>query len=192
MSQDKFTPKGNIEIWKVYSDGSKELHWNDHNVITSGMGVGLAHLYAVSGSTSIVDYQILNYQVGTSGDLNNYGVSSYKLQNPLDGVRPYGLKSFVRTESLQPIQNGTRVVAEDFVRIPYTNIHRLSKTAVKYTIVLDENTANVEDELNEIGLFMRNPTGLTPHSPMLVAYRPFKPIKKTKFFTLVFLWTLQF
>lgn len=192
MSQDKFTPKGNIEIWKVYPDGSKELHWNDHNVITSGMGVGLAHLYAVSGSTSIVDYQILNYQVGTSGDLNNYGVSSYALESPLSGVKPYGLKSFIRVEDLQPIENGSVAASKAFVRIPYTNIHRLSKTAVKYTIVLDENTANVEDELNEIGLFMRNPTGASPHSPMLVAYRPFKPIKKTKFFTLVFLWTLQF
>ena len=61
MTKDKFTPTGHIEIWKVYPDGSKEMHWTDNNVITSGMGVGLAHLYAASGSGSIIDYQILKY-----------------------------------------------------------------------------------------------------------------------------------
>ena len=192
MSKDKFTPTGHIEIWKVYPDGSKEQHWSDHNIITSGMGVGLAHLYAASGSTSIVDYQILNYQVGTSGSLTDYGVSSYKLAGPLGGVKPYGLKSFLYVEDLQPIQNGILASPETFAGIPYTNIHRVSKTAVRFTLVLDDSTANSNDELNEVGLFMRNPTGSLTVNPILVAYRPFIPIKKTKFFTLVFLWTLQF
>jgi len=192
MSKDKFTPTGHIEIWKVFPDGSKEIHWTDHNIITSGMGVGLAHLYSASGSTSIVDYQILNYQVGTSGSLTDYGVSSYKLTGPLAGVKPYGLKSFLYVEDLQPIQDGSVVAPQTFAGIPYSNIHRVSKTAVRYTLVLDESTANSDDELNEVGLFMRNPTGASPENPILVAYRPFIPIKKTKFFTLVFLWTLQF
>ena len=192
MTKDKFTPTGHIEIWKVYPDGSKEMHWTDNNVITSGMGVGLAHIYAASGSGSINDYQILNYQVGTSGDLTDYGVSSFKLKNPLGGVKPYGLKSFVHVEDLQPIQNGSVVASQAFAGIPYSNIHRVSKTAVRYTLVLDDRTGNSDDELNEVGLFMRNPTGAATSSPILVAYRPFIPIKKTRFFTLVFLWTLQF
>ena len=192
MSKDKFTPTGHIEIWKVFPDGSKEMHWTDHNIITSGMGVGLAHLYAASGSTSIVDYQILNYQVGTSGSLTDYGVSSYKLTGPLGGVKPYGLKSFLFVEDLQPIQNGSVVAPQAFAGIPYSNIHKVSKTAVRFTLVLDESTANTSDEINEVGLFMRNPLGASPENPILVAYRPFIPIKKTKFFNLVFLWTLQF
>lgn len=192
MSKDKFTPTGHIEIWKVYPDGSKEMHWTDHNIITSGMGVGLAHLYAVSGATSIVDYQILNYQVGTSGSLTDYGVSSYKLTGPLDGTKPYGLKSFLFVEDFQPTQNAIKVASQAFAGIPYSNIHRVSKTAVRYTLVLDDATANSDSKINEVGLFMRNPTGASPPSPILVAYRPFIPIKKTKFFTLVFLWTLQF
>jgi len=192
MSHDKFTPKGNLEIWKVYPDGTKDLHWADHNVITSGMGVGLAYLYSASGSNSIVDYQILNFQVGVSGDINDYGVSTYKLESPLGGTAAYGVKSFVTEEELQPIQNGSLASSETFVRIPYSNIHKVSKTAVRYTLVLDERTANSDEELNEIGLFMRNPTGGASPNPILVAYRPFLPIKKTSFFTLIFLWTLQF
>jgi len=191
MKTDKFQPTGHLEVWKVYPDGTKELHWGDHNVITSGMGVGLSNLFAVSGGESIVDYQIVNFQVGVSGDTNDYGVSSYKLQSPLGGVKPYGVKSFVTVDDLSPIQNGTVTSSESFVRIPYSNIHKVSKTAVRYTLVLDDNTAN-EKDINEVGLYMRNPAGLSPPSPILVAYRPFEAIKKTQYFTLVFLWTLQF
>lgn len=192
MQGDTFNPTGHLEIWKVYRDGTKELHWTDHNVITSGMGIGLAQLYSASGSNSILDYQILNFQVGTSGDTGNYGVSSYKLENPLSGVRPYGIQTGLQIETFQPIQNGVVAAEESFVRIPYSNIHKISKTAVRYTLVLEERSGNATDELNEIGLFMRNPSGLSPASPILVAYRPFEGIKKTEYFTLVFLWTLQF
>lgn len=192
MKIDKFTPTGHIEVWKVYPDGTQELHWSDHNVITSGMGLGLTYLYSASGSNSIVDYQILNFQVGVSGDVNNYGASSYKLEEALGGLAPYGTKSNIFEESLQPIQNGVVTTAETFARIPFSNIHKVSKTAVRYTLVLDQNSANNDLEINEVGLFMRNPTGSDPPHPILVAYRPFEGIKKTEFFTLVFLWTLQF
>jgi hypothetical protein len=98
MQGDTFNPTGHLEVWKVYRDGTKELHWTDHNVITSGMGIGLAQLYSASGSDSILDYQILNFQVGTSGDTTNYGVSSYKLQGPLSGVRPYGIQTGLQAQ----------------------------------------------------------------------------------------------
>jgi hypothetical protein len=39
---------------------------------------------------------------------------------------------------------------------------------------------------------MRNPTGVTPASPILVAYRPFTSLMKTSTFALLFKWTLQF
>ena len=42
---EKVKAKGNLEVWKVYDDGSEELHFSEHNVITSGMGVGLAHMF---------------------------------------------------------------------------------------------------------------------------------------------------
>jgi hypothetical protein len=94
--------------------------------------------------------------------------------------------------SRSAIENGVLGVAKDFVSIRYSNIHRLSKTAVRFTLVLDDQTANIQDELTEVGLFMNNPQGLVPAAPILVAYRPFAGIKKTDAFSLVFLWTIQF
>jgi len=193
MAQDKFNPTGHLEVWKVYPDGEKELHWSDHNVITSGMGVGLAHLYSAKGSDRISDFQIVNWQVGTGGDLDDYGVSTFKLNAPLDGEAAYGVKSFMTIDTLRPIENGISSPSfKRLPRIPFTNIDKVTKTSVRFTLVLDNKSGNSDEELDEIGLFMRNPKGLNPPQPILVAYRPFIPIKKTEFFTLIFLWTLQF
>ena len=190
---DKLNLKGNLEIWKVYDNGEKELHWSDHNVITSGMGVGFSHFFSLSGGASIIDYQILNFQVGVSGDANNYGVSSYKLNEPLSSVAEYGPQANLLVEPFIPIENGTLAsTTKYFPRIRFSNIHRVNKTAVRYSLVLDKHVANVDQEINEIGLFMRNPRGLATAAPILVAYRPFTAIKKTSSFSLVFLWTLQF
>jgi len=198
----KFNPTGNLEIWKIYKSGEKELHWSDHNIIVSGMGVGLSHMFSASGGTSIVDYQILNFQVGVSGDLDNYGVETYQLSSSLPSGLDYGTVasvegedptiSFSEIEEFSPIENGAIGPERTFVRIKYSNIHKVNKSAVRYTLVLNEKNANYSKELNEVGLFMRNPRGLTPPAPILVAYRPFTSIKKTDAFTLVFLWTLQF
>lgn len=196
----KFNPTGSLEIWKVYENEGRELHWADHNIIVSGMGVGLSHLFSASGGTSIVDYQILNFQVGVSGDMNNYGVQTYQLSGPLASGTDYGSVlgdepptiGFTEVETLSPIENGVYGPERTFARIKYSNIHKVNKSAVRYTLVLNEKNANVSEELSEVGLFMRNPRGVIPPAPILVAYRPFTPIKKTDAFTLVFLWTLQF
>lgn len=191
--EDKLNLKGNLEVWKVFPDGTKELHWEDHNVITSGMGVGLSHFFALSGGSDISDFQVLNFQVGVSGDSSDYGVSTFKLTEPLSSVDQYGVDSSLALEQFRPIENGSLAASNKvFPRIRFSNIHRINKTAVRFTLVLDNDAANIEKELSEIGLFMRNPRGLDPESPILVAYRPFTAIKKTRSFSLVFLWTLQF
>ena len=56
-------PYGELEIFKVYRDGTEELAFSEYNVITSGMGVGFSHLFAASGGTTITDYQILNFHL---------------------------------------------------------------------------------------------------------------------------------
>jgi len=206
MSSVKFNPKGHLEIWKVYEDGSKDLHWSEQNVITSGMGVGLASLFAASGSSNIKDYQIGYFQVGVSGDLNNYGSSSYELSSPLASSVNYGVLlspagekdsssiAFTDVVDLHPLKNGSVAVGtEPFVKIRYSNIHRISKNSVRFTLVMAPRSGiAVEESLNEVGLFMRNPLGSSEDNPILVAYRPFTAIKKTSAFTLVFLWTIQF
>jgi len=79
---EKFKPKGHLEIIKIYDDGHEEVHFSESNVITSGLGVGLSHLFAGSGGGTISDFQILNFQVGTGGNINSYGTSSFKLNTP--------------------------------------------------------------------------------------------------------------
>ena len=193
QNKSSYNPVGRLQIWKIYEDRDKEkeLVWDERNTITSGMGVGLSHLFAASGSTSIADYQIINFQIGTSGDFNDYGASTYKLQNPLTSTE-YGTNASFVKETFTPIENGAQGASKAFGKIRFSNIHKINKTAVRFTIVLDPNTANIGDQLNEIGLFMRNPRGRATPAPILVAYRPFIGITKTSDYSLIFVWTIQF
>jgi hypothetical protein len=74
---------------------------------------------------------------------------------------------------------------EDFQMLP--NI----LYAAKYTLVLDEDACN-DLTLNEVGLFMKNPTGAETNKSILVAYRHFSDIAKTRDFSLIFRWTIHF
>lgn len=191
---DKFRPKGHLEILKIYEDGTEEVHFEESNIITSGMGVGLAHLYAGSGSNKIYDFQILNFQVGTGGVTTDYGASSYKLNSPLTHGNYLSVGSEVLLEGLSPIQNGVvKGQHEYFVRIPFSNIQKVTPHTVRFTLLLDKYTANgLTTKIDEVGIFMRNPRGLNTPSPILVAYRPFTGLIKTSTFSLLFKWTLTF
>ena len=86
-----FNPVGEIEIWKQYSNGESELYFSDHNVITSGLGLGFAYLYAGSGAVAtIADFQITNFQVGAKGSFDDYGSSTTALTEPLSGAQYAG------------------------------------------------------------------------------------------------------
>ncbi len=95
---------------------------------------------------------------------------------------------------MKPIQNGSvKGQEETFVRVPFSNIQKVTPHSVRFTLLLDKNTANgLANNLDEVGLFMRNPRGLNTPSPILVAYRPFTSLKKTSTFSLLFKWTLTF
>ena len=58
---------GHLTIIKQYTDGQEEVVFDDHNIIVSGMGVGLSYMFTGSGSNSVLDYQIDRFQVGVSG-----------------------------------------------------------------------------------------------------------------------------
>tara|TARA_R110002020_G_scaffold428_2_gene2147 strand:+ start:2980 stop:3570 length:591 start_codon:yes stop_codon:yes gene_type:complete len=193
-NKDNIKATGFLEITKLYPDGTEEVVFDERNVITSGMAVGLSHLFSASGGTSLENYQILNFQVGVSGDINTYGVSSFKLVSGLTQVQYESSGSQAFIESLAPIENGLVVGSNAaFVRIPVNHIEKVTKTSVRFILVLDRYTANgVGFDLDEVGLFMRNPRGLAAESPILVAYRPFTAITKTDAFALIFKWTLQF
>jgi len=186
-------PTGHLQIFKRYEDGSEELHFDEQNIITSGMGVGLSHLFAASGASSVVDFQIRHFLVGSGGDYSDYGVSTFKLQTPLLAAAAWGDNSNLIIDSYNPIENGTILGdTRPFARIMFSNINKVTDTSVRYTLVLDRNTLNGK-YINEVGLYMRNPRGSDPApNPILVTYRPFSEITKTSEFSLIFRWTLQF
>lgn len=193
MTETKeLNPVGYLQIFKLYESGKEEIVFEENNVITSGMGVGFSHLFSASGGSTITDYQILNFLIGSAGNYSDYGTSTYKLQSPVLVSLDWGSDTGLILEDYYPIESGTKIgTALPLARIRFSNIHKVTSTSVRYTLVLDRNTLNTA-AINEIGLYMRNPRGLAPPSPMLVAYRPFTNIVKTSDFSLIFRWTIQF
>lgn len=186
---------GHLQIAKSYSDGSEEIIFDDHNIIVSGMGLSLSYLFTASGSLSILDYQIDRFQVGTSGDSSLEVSSTYQLSSPLSNTSDYGANSNLFLETTTQIANGVDVTGQVFALIPQSKITRINDNSVRYTLVLDEDAVNnlSNESINEIGLFMKNPTGhLTINKPILVAYRSFSDIAKTSDFSLIFRWTINF
>lgn len=193
--------KGHLTISKLYKNGSEEVVFDDHNIIVSGMGVALSHLFALSGSDSILDYQIDRFQVGVSGGTELELYSRNQLSGALSSISEYGLDSNVITTSGYQILNNSVVgLATWFGLIPQQNISRIDDTTVRYTIVLDENACNAanvvrnsnQKSINEIGLFVKNIKNNDPEAPILVAYRHFDEIKKTSDFSIIFRWSINF
>lgn len=194
--------KGHLTISKV-KDGNEELIFDDKNVIVSGFGVGLSYLYSRLGSTNILDYQLDRFQVGVSGNAGNQVSSTYQLSGALSSQSEYlGLTSDSNLSvfSATQIKNGVYSTSPTpwFAKIPFTKVTRIDDRSVRYTIFIDEDSCNNisrngnDANLNEIGLFMKNPTGASPEASILVAYRYFSSIRKTSDFGLIFRWTISF
>ena len=203
--KDILNASGHLEIYKIYEDGREEQVFTDHNVITSGMGVGLGLLYAGSGAADITNFQIRYFQVGVSGDtkISSYGVSEVHLASALgqvDGKTDYTTVG----ESQLPVVthelmnwDGTKKLDSQggdswyFGIVSDNSIKRVDLNSVTYILYVDRNSCNTIT-LNEVGLFMKNPLGSDPKRSQLCAYRPFTNIAKTDDFALVFKWTLNF
>jgi len=191
--------KGHLKISKLYRNGAEEVVFDDHNIIVSGMGVALAHLFALSGSDSILDYQIDRFQIGIGGNSAREVYSTNDLSSPLSSFAEYGLDGDILTASGYQIKNNSVVVNNVYYGvIPQQNISRIDSNTVRYTIVIDDLSCNnitrlgVSKALNEIGLFIKNIKNNSPIAPILVAYRNFSDIVKTEEFSLVFRWSINF
>lgn len=191
--------KGHLVISKVYKSGKEEVVFDDHNIIVSGMGVSLAHLFALSGSDSILDYQIDRFQVGVSGGAVLEVSSTNQLSGPISSLSEYGIDGdILATSAYQVINNSIVSVVKYYGIIPQQNITRIDANTVRYTIVLDENSCNnisrggASMPLNEVGLFVKNIKNNVIDAPILVAYRHFDNIQKTSDFSLVFRWSINF
>lgn len=191
---------GHLQIAKIPKNGGQEeIVFDDHNIIVSGMGVGLSILYSLSGSDTITDFQFDRFQIGISGAGVTETSSVFELSGPLVTAEEYaGAAGGLITVSSTQLANGSDKSNQVFGMIPFSHVTRINETSVRYTIVLDEDSANniqrgsVDRPLNEIGLFMKNPQGRTYDTPLLVAYRKFSDITKASDFALVFRWTINF
>lgn len=203
--KDQIDITGHLQIVKVYTDGKEEVAFDDHNVITSGMGAGLGLLYAGSGAADITNFQVRYFQLGVEGDtvISTYGPDQVTLVSALGQVN--GASDYQSdARSTIPVfahelsdSDGTTAADSQaattwqFGFISDNAIKRVDLNSVTYILYVDQYSCN-DLTLNEVGLFMKNPQGLGTNRSTLVAYRPFTDISKTDDFSLVFKWTLNF
>ena len=202
---------GHLQIFKVHKDGSEEKVFDDHNLITSGMGLGLAALLSGQddGSASVKDFQIRWFNLGTSGQGRRdgdhpYDHTIYDLSGEYVGTGSpdnYGDDNYTNSTNLKSAPDGTADGTHKVCYIPDTAIKRSGTNSVTYILWVPEDGLNdtVDSKpLNEIGLWMNNPlraiTGASSVQPinLLVAYRAFDDIQKTDQFSLVFKWKITF
>jgi len=194
--------KGHLTIHKI-ANGEEELVYDEDNVITSGFGWSLSHLYGLAGSQSITDFQIDRFQLGVSGHLGNQVSSTFELSGPLSSAAEYtgaGTDSNLATVSSSLYTTDDTVKANQvFAKIPFAKVTKIDDRSVRYTIFIDEDSCNSlsrpgtsESSLNEIGIFIKNARGKATDESALAAYRHFSNITKTSDFGLVFRWTISF
>ena len=188
---------GHLTIIKKFNDGQEEIVFNDHNIIVSGMGVGLTYMFTGSGSNSVLDYQIDRFQVGVSGPPTGGEVSSIYQLSGAATLAEYGAGSNLFIAVKDQMTN-TTLTSNAAALVPANKITKIADASVRYTLVVDEEACNnitrdsSDMNINEVGLLMKNPTGATDDRPILVAYRTFNNIRKTNDFSLIFRWTLNF
>ena len=190
--------KGHLTVHKVV-DGQEELVYDEDNVIVSGFGWALSHLYGKVGSNTITDYQIDRFKLGTSGGSELQVSSTNDLSGPLPSLSSY---VGTNTDSNLEVVSGFRwandvatTTGEFFAKIPFSKVTKVDDRTVRYTIFVDEDSCNNlpnEANLNEIGLFIKNPKANATETSVLAAYRYFSNIRKTSDFALVFRWTISF
>ena len=196
---DELGINGHLTIIKQYTDGQEEVVFDDHNVIVSGMGVGLSYMFTGSGSNTVLDYQVDRFQVGVSGPPTGGSTSAiYQLSGPVTEAE-YGAGSNLFIAERDQLTN-TTITKLPAALIPANKRTRIGDSSVRYTLVVDEEACNgierngpgTAGAINEVGLLMKNPTGNTADRPILVAYRTFSDIVKTSDFSLIFRWTINF
>lgn len=181
---------GHLVISKM-QNATETIIFDDHNIIVSGMGVALAHLFALSGSDTITDYQIDRFQIGVSGGTALEVSTTNSLSGPLSSIALYGINSNILAVSAYQVRNNAVVTTPRWYSIiPQQNITRIDPNTVRYTMVLDDEACN-NLTLNEIGLFIKNIKGNAIDAPILVAYRHFDEIDKTSDFSLIFRWSIN-
>jgi len=190
------TYRGHLTIQKVYKNKTRDTIFVDHNIVVDGMGYGLSRLFSNDGSSSLEDFKINYFQIGTSSVPNFGDPGFYSLSAPISS---YGNHSNIETDTHNQITAATEFVdspvLSETANVVFGEINQefatiIQDSGIAFQIKLDENTANGKD-ISEIGLFMGNPNGTGEESSILVAYRNFGPYSKTSDFELVFNWIIE-
>jgi len=192
--------KGHLEVYKRFSDGEETLLFSDHNIVVSGMGVGLSRFFGGDGSPDLSAFTLGYYQVGVSGASGVEVESTFELSGALSSVDEYeeGNPLF---KDLYQIKDGVPRPNNIFGPISQSKIVHYSPGKILVRIILDEEHANnirrgnTIVPLTEIGLFMKNPRNFTFNGnkqdfPILVAYKNFDGIIKSEGFARVFKWLI--
>lgn len=189
LNYDNSAPRGHLEILKLYPDGREEVHFSEQNVITSGMGHTLLKAFSNQGLSNISGYQIVYFQLGTSGASGLQVSGTGQLSSAL-AEADYDTANF--QISVHDLSSGTPAANQPFGVIPFAYIKKISPTRVMYQIFVGEQACDGQT-LNEIGLFSRNPDGnTTTDGSYLCAYRYFTPLAKKDSFSVLFRWTIEF
>ena len=189
--------KGHLTVHKVV-DGQEELVYDEDNVIVSGFGWALAHLYGRVGSDTITDYQIDRIKLGVSGSLGLQVSTTTDLGGPLSSQAEYvgtGDSNLAVVSGYRWANDVATTTGEWYAKIPFSKVTKVDDRTVRYTIFIDEDSCNnlrTDANLNEIGLFIKNPKANATETSVLAAYRYFSNIRKTSDFALVFRWTISF
>jgi hypothetical protein len=195
--EDNFNQvRGLLTIIKKYNDGREELVLQDHNMIVSGMGVALSEMFSAPDDASVDNFQIDRFQLGISGPPATGVTSSiFQLAGALQSINDYGTQTNLEIEENEQIVNtGYKIVPT--AKIPKGKINKIGNNKVRYTLVIDEEACNslVVDgnkaAINEIGMLVKNPTLSEEPRPILVCYKNFSPIIKTRDFSIIFRWTI--
>lgn len=188
--------RGFLTIVKKYNDGSEEIVLKDHNMIVSGMGVSLSEMFSAPDDSLVNNFQIDRFQVGVSGNTSEVLTSSInQLRSPLENLSDYGLGTNLDIELNEQIVNNS-IKITPVAKIPKGKVNKVGNNKVRYTLILDEEACNDlvvngnEASINEIGMLVKNPTLNDDDRPVLVCYKNFSPVKKTRDFSLVFRWTI--
>ena len=190
---ENYNPVGHIEVWKHFPDGTRELHYEDKNVICSGMGANLSEMFDAPPTANVEEYQLTYFKIGTGGSEGLQVSTTNDLGSPLaqdeygNGLIDIDVHNLVANGAVNSAAGGTTT----FAVVPHAYIKRITNTKCMWQLVIDEQSAN-GSELDEVGLFCKNPYRTTPEGSLLCAYRYFTPIVKTYSFILVIRWTIDF
>ena len=193
--------KGHLTVHKVV-EGQEELVYDEDNVIVSGFGWALSHLYGKLGSDNITDYQIDRFKLGVSGGPELQVSTTNNLSGALSSAGEYlgeGDSNLAVVSGFRWANDVATTDGEFFAKIPFSKVTKVDDRTVRFTIFVDEDSCNnlsrpgnSEAALNEIGLFIKNPKASATETSILAAYRYFSNITKTSDFALVFRWTISF